>query len=52
METYGINHTGLAVRDLDATARFLTHVLSWEESGRDDSYPRTSVSDGVSRLTL
>jgi catechol 2,3-dioxygenase-like lactoylglutathione lyase family enzyme len=52
METYGINHTGLAVRDLDATTRFFTHVLGWEESGRDDSYPRTSVSDGVSRLTL
>ena len=52
MRTNGINHTGLAVRDLDATARFFTEVLGWSESGRDESYPRSSVSDGVSRLTL
>ena len=52
MRTNGINHTGRAVRDLDATARFFTEVLGWSESGRDESYPRSSVSDGVSRLTL
>ena len=29
------------------------HRLPWvEESGRDDSYPRTAVSDGSIRLTL
>ena len=52
MQTNGINHTGLSVRNLDDTARFFTRVLGWEESGRDEIYPRTSVSDGVSRLTL
>lgn len=50
--TRGINHLGLAVLDLDATTRFFTEVLGWTESGRDDSYPRTAVSDGHLRLTL
>ncbi|WP_417684072.1 VOC family protein [Roseibium sp.] len=50
--TTGINHLGLAVRDLDETTTFFTEVLGWEESGRDLSYPRTAVSDGTCRLTL
>ncbi|WP_317057155.1 VOC family protein [Roseovarius rhodophyticola] len=50
--TQGINHLGLAVRDLDASVAFFTDVLGWSESGRDDSYPRSAVSDGTSRLTL
>ena len=50
--TQGINHLGLAVRDLDASVRFFTDVLGWTESGRDDSYPRSAVSDGTCRLTL
>lgn len=52
MATNGINYTELSVRDLDETTRFFTQVLGWRESGRDESYPRTSVSDGTSRLTL
>ena len=51
-ETQGLNHLGLAVSDLEATTRFFTECLGWEESGRDDSYPRTAVSDGSMRLTL
>ena len=51
-ETQGLNHLGLAVRDLAATTKFFTDCLGWEESGRDDSYPRTAVSDGSMRLTL
>jgi hypothetical protein len=31
---------------------FIVEGLGWKESGRDDSYPRTAVSDGVVRLTL
>ncbi len=50
--TRGINHLGLAVLDLETTTRFFTEVLGWMESGRDDSYPRTAVSDGHVRLTL
>lgn len=51
-ETQGLNHLGLAVSDLEATTRFFTECLGWEESGRDESYPRTAVSDGTIRLTL
>jgi len=50
--TQGLNHLGLAVSDLAATTQFFTTCLGWEESGRDDGYPRTAVSDGVVRLTL
>jgi lactoylglutathione lyase len=50
--TQGLNHLGLAVRDLDATTRFFVEALGWAESGRDESYPRTAVSDGSVRLTL
>lgn len=51
-DTQGLNHLGLAVRDLDSTTRFFVDCLGWKESGRDESYPRTAVSDGIIRLTL
>jgi lactoylglutathione lyase len=50
--TCGINHLGLSVLDLERSTRFFTGALGWTESGRDDSYPRTAVSDGHVRLTL
>ncbi len=50
--TQGINHLGLAVKNLDESKRFFTEILGWEESGYDGSYPRTAVSDGAARLTL
>jgi len=50
--TQGLNHLGLSVKNLDATRDFFVNTLGWEESGRDDAYPRTAVSDGVVRLTL
>ncbi len=51
-ETSGLNHLGLAVRSLDESAAFFVDALGWQESGRDESYPRTAVSDGKVRLTL
>lgn len=51
-ETQGLNHLGLAVKDLGETTLFFTKALGWHESGYDPSYPRTAVSDGVVRLTL
>jgi len=51
-ETRGLNHLGLAVRDLEKTTAFFTDLLGWQETGRDPSYPRTAVSDGAVRLTL
>lgn len=40
------------MNDLNQTRDFFVEILGWKESGRDDSYPRTAVSDGVVRLTL
>ena len=51
-ETCGINHLGLAVLDLAKTTSFFVDLLGWAESGRDEAYPRTAVSDGTVRLTL
>ena len=51
-ETQGINHLGLSVSNLNQTVSFFVDCLGWEESGRDDSYPRSAVSDGKLRLTL
>ena len=51
-ETAGINHLGLAVNNLDKTKSFFIELLGWKESGYNESYPRTAVSDGVVRLTL
>lgn len=50
--TKGLNHLGLSVSNLDQTVDFFVECLEWEESGRDDSYPRSAVSDGTLRLTL
>ena len=50
--TQGLNHLGLAVKNLDATRDFFVNALGWQESGRDETYPRTAVTDGMLRLTL
>jgi lactoylglutathione lyase len=51
-ETQGINHLGLSVADLNQSVSFFVDCLGWDESGRDESYPRSAVSDGKLRLTL
>ena len=51
-KTRGINHLGLSVKNLDQTVAFFVDCLGWEESGRDESYPRSAVGDGSIRLTL
>lgn len=38
--------------DLDSTTSFFVEALGWSEIGRDDSYPRSAVTDGKLRLTL
>ncbi|MCV0428197.1 MAG: VOC family protein [Roseibium sp.] len=52
MTTCGINHLGLTVQDLGKTTEFFTGLLGWSLLATDDSYPRTTVSDGICRLTL
>ena len=51
-KTQGLNHLGLSVKNLDQTVSFFVDCLGWQETGRDDSYPRSAVSDGSIRLTL
>ncbi len=50
--TCGINHLGLSVRSLSETTHFFVDALGWEMQAFDDSYPRSTVSDGKLRLTL
>ncbi|MCP4981221.1 MAG: VOC family protein [Gammaproteobacteria bacterium] len=52
VKTQGINHLGLSVNNLQQSVSFFVDCLGWDESGRDESYPRSAVSDGVVRLTL
>ncbi|WP_298820543.1 VOC family protein [uncultured Roseibium sp.] len=52
MTTQGINHLGLTVLDLSSTTDFFTKGLGWSLLAKDESYPRTTVSDGACRLTL
>lgn len=50
--TVGINHLGLAVKDLDRTAAFFTETLGWREAGGDPDYPSIFVTDGNAFVTL
>ncbi len=50
--TQGLNHLGLTVKDLKQSTSFFVDLLGWTESGFDQAYPRTSVTDGKIRLTL
>lgn len=50
--TCGINHLGLTVLDIQETADFFVRVLNWSQGETDPSYPKTSVTDGICRLTL
>ncbi|MCK0068225.1 VOC family protein [Kordiimonas laminariae] len=50
--TKGVNHLGLAVRDLKKTAAFFTKTLGWKEAGGRPDYPAIFVTDGSLFLTL
>lgn len=50
--TIGMNHLGLTVRDVNQTTAFFHNVLGWDVTATDPKYPRTTVTDGVVRLTL
>ncbi len=52
IQTKGVAHIGLSVKNLDETIEFFTTVLKWEETWRDDAYPRSAVTDGNLFLTL
>ena len=50
--TRGLNHIGLTVRDLDASAAFFTDALRWRKVGGDPDYPSVFVTDGVMMVSL
>lgn len=50
--TSGVDHVGLAVRDLATTRSFFTDILGFEEVGGVPDYPASFVSDGTVMITL
>ncbi|WP_109483375.1 VOC family protein [Paraburkholderia sp. C35] len=50
--TSGIDHVGLAVRDLKATRDFFIECLLWKQVGEKPDYPAAFVSDGQTMVTL
>ncbi len=50
--TAGINHLGLAVKDLDRSVAFFTDTLGWRTAGGDPDYPAVFVTDGNAFVTL
>ena len=50
--TEGINHLGLAVKDLERSVSFFTDTLGWRTAGGDPDYPAVFVTDGNSFVTL
>ena len=52
LRTQGVDHVGLAVRDLDASQRFFINCLGWELLGGKPDYPAAFVGDGLTRVTL
>ncbi|SDD89958.1 VOC family protein [Kordiimonas lacus] len=50
--TLGVNHIGLAVSNLDASASFFIDTLGWRRAGGDADYPAIFVTDGEAFVTL
>ena len=50
--TIGLDHLGLAVKDLEKSVSFFTEVLNWREVGGYPDYPSKFVTDGNLFLTL
>ena len=52
IETHGVHHVGLVVKDLKTTLRFFKDALDFEEVGGKPDYPSVFVSDGTIMVTL
>lgn len=50
--TTGLNHLGLAVKNLQASTDFFINTLGWKRAGGYPDYPSVFVSDGNLFLTL
>ena len=52
VSTYGIDHVGLSVGDLESTLGFFCDGLGWRLVGERKDYPAAFVSDGHGVVTL
>jgi len=52
MDTLGIHHLGLAVSDLQGTAKFFTDGLGWSVAREVPEYPAIFVTNGNAFVTL
>ena len=52
METLGIHHLGLAVSNLQASAKFFTDCLGWSIAREVPEYPAIFVTNGSAFVTL
>jgi catechol 2,3-dioxygenase-like lactoylglutathione lyase family enzyme len=50
--TFGVDHIGLTVRDLDASRDFFVICLGWRIFGCNEKYPSCYVTDGSCKITL
>ena len=50
--TFGVDHVGLSVRDLESTRGFFCDCLGWRIVGERPDYPAAFVSDGHDIVTL
>lgn len=50
--TLGVNHIGLTVSKLEASAAFFTETLGWRNVGGQPDYPAIFVTDGEAFVTL
>src|SRR5258705_4933590 len=50
--TVGVDHVGLAVKDLALARSFFCDCLGWRVVGENQSYPASFVSDGNGIVTL
>jgi catechol 2,3-dioxygenase-like lactoylglutathione lyase family enzyme len=50
--TIGVDHVGLAVKNLESARRFFCECLGWKLVGESQTYPASFVSDGSGIVTL
>lgn len=50
--TQGVHHVGLTVCSLEASQRFFTETLRFEQVGELPDYPAVFLSDGSTMITL
>jgi catechol 2,3-dioxygenase-like lactoylglutathione lyase family enzyme len=50
--TIGVDHVGLAVKDLALSRSFFCECLGWKVLGENPNYPASFVSDGSAVVTL